>query len=245
MKTYRLDLEYDGTEFKGWQVQPNQRTVQGELEDCLAVLFGKPIRTTAAGRTDTGVHAFGQVASFETEDERDLYALRKSLNGMLPGDVVIKHASYEDAGFNARFSATSRVYIYDIAYAERAIGRSYAWLRRDRLCLPALRQAAGCIIGQHDFTSFCVSAEERESRICEVRSCEWEERENGIRLTISANRFIRAMVRSLVGTFVDVGRGFQDADDIPGILAAENRSAAGTTAPPHGLFLSSVEYGSS
>jgi tRNA pseudouridine38-40 synthase len=245
MTTYRLDLEYDGTKFKGWQVQSDQRTVQGELEARLAVLFGKPTRTTAAGRTDTGVHAFGQVASFQAEDERDLYALRKSLNGMLPRDVVVKHASYEDADFNARFSATGREYIYDIAYTERAIGRSYAWMRRDRLCLSALRQASGHIIGQHDFASFCVSAKERESCVCEVRSCEWKEQENGIRLTIGANRFVRAMVRSLVGTFVDVGREFQDADDIPSILAAKNRSAAGTTAPPHGLFLSRVDYDSS
>ena len=242
MTKYRLDLEYDGTDFKGWQIQPDQRTVQGELEEQLQILFGKLTRTTAAGRTDTGVHAYGQVVSFDGEDERDLYALRKSLNGMLPKDVVVKDASYKAPDFNARFSATGREYIYDIAYTERAIGRSYAWVRRDRLSLTGLRQAAGHILGQHDFTSFCVASEERESRVCDVRVCEWEENESGIRLTIGANRFVRAMVRSLVGTFVDVGRGFRDADDIPGILAAENRSAAGTTAPPHGLFLSRVDY---
>jgi tRNA pseudouridine38-40 synthase len=243
MQTYRLDLEYDGTEFKGWQVQPDQRTVQGELEERLAILFGTPIRTTAAGRTDTGVHAFGQVVSFQASDARDLEGLRKSLNGMLPKDVVVKNAGFAESDFNARFSATGREYVYDIAYTGRAIGRAYAWTRRDPLSFPALNRAARHIIGRHDFTSFCVAAQERESRICDVRKCDWEEREDGIRLTIEANRFVRAMVRSLVGTFVDVGREFRDADDIPDILAAQNRSAAGTTAPPHGLFLSRVDYG--
>jgi tRNA pseudouridine38-40 synthase len=239
---YRLDLEYDGTDFKGWQVQPDQRTVQKELEDRLQILFRKPIRVTAAGRTDTGVHAFGQVVSFSAEREHDTEELKQSLNGMLPPDVVIKSAALTDTEFNARFSATSREYIYDIIFGVRAVGRAYAWSRRDSLSLPALERAARHIEGEHDFTSFCVAAQERESRICTVHSCVWAEKDNGIRLTIRANRFVRSMVRSLVGTFVDVGRGFRDADEMPDILAAKDRSAAGPTAPPHGLFLAVVAY---
>lgn len=242
MVHYRLDLEYDGTDFKGWQVQPDQRTVQKELEDRLEILCRKPIRITAAGRTDTGVHAFGQVVSFQAEREHDTKALKQSLNCMLPPDVVIKSAALTNSDFNARFSATSREYIYDIIFGVRAVGRAYAWSRRDHLSLLALERAARHITGEHDFTSFCVAAKEGESRICSVHSCLWAEKDNGIRLTIRANRFVRSMVRSLVGTFVDIGRGFRDADEMPDILAAKDRSAAGPTAPPHGLFLSVVAY---
>ena len=242
MHHYRLDLEYDGTNFKGWQVQPDQRTVQGELEDRLEILFGEPIRTTAAGRTDSGVHALGQVVSLSVRRSANLGEVLKSLNGMLPPDVTIRSASEVDEKFNARFSATGREYFYDIIYGDRAIGRAYAWSRRDRLCTSAVRKASEHVVGRHDFTSFCVAAHERQSRICDVRTCEWSEREDGIRLTIRADRFVRSMVRSLVGTFVDIGRGFRDADQMPDILAARNRSAAGPTAPPQGLFLSRVDY---
>ena len=242
MHHYRLNLEYDGTDFKGWQVQPNQRTVQGELEDRLKILFREPIRTTASGRTDSGVHALGQVVSLSTHRSVHLDEVRKSLNGMLPPDVAIRSASEVDEEFNARFSATSREYFYDIVYGDRAIGRAYAWSRRDRLSTTALRAASQHIVGEQDFTSFCVAAHERESRVCDVQVCDWSERDDGIRLTIRANRFVRSMVRSLVGTFVDIGRGFRDADEICDILAARDRSVAGPTAPPHGLFLSRVDY---
>lgn len=242
MPAYRLDLEYDGTDFKGWQVQPDQRTVQGDLEGRLETLFGTFIRTTAAGRTDTGVHALGQVVSLTAPSATDPAALMKSLNGMLPDDVVVTDAAEVDADFNARFSATGREYVYDIAYGKRAVGRQYAWSRRAPLEVAAMREASRFLLGSHDFTAFCVAAHERESRVCEVRACDWTERDQGLRLTIRADRFVRSMVRSLVGTFVDVGRGFRPADDMPGILDARDRSAAGPTAPPHGLFLSRVEY---
>jgi tRNA pseudouridine38-40 synthase len=242
MHHYRLDLEYDGTDFKGWQVQPDQRTVQGELEDRLAILFGEPVRTTAAGRTDTGVHALGQVVNFSARREKPLKDLQHSLNGMLPSDTAVLSATMVDGDFSARFSATGRSYIYDITYGPRAVGRAYSWARRDTLAIEAMSAASTHILGVHDFTSFCVAAQERESRDCDVRQCEWSETEKGIRLTISANRFVRSMVRSLVGTFVDVGRGFLEADRVQNILAAEDRSAAGPTAPPHGLFLSRVDY---
>ncbi len=242
MHHYRLDVEYDGTDFKGWQVQPDQRTVQGELEARLETLFRQPIRTTAAGRTDTGVHALGQVVSFSAPRLADPDELGKSLNGMLPQDVVIRSTSSADEAFNARFSATGRHYYYDIAYSERAISRRYVWMRRERLSTAALREASRHVLGEHDFTSFCVAARERESRVCDVRTCDWTERDDGLRLTISANRFVRSMVRSLVGTFVDIGRGFRGADEVPDILAACDRSSAGPTAPPQGLFLSRVDY---
>lgn len=245
MHYYRLDLEYDGTDFKGWQVQPEQRTVQGELEDRLTTLFGTPTRTTAAGRTDTGVHALGQVVNFSGQKAFNLEELTQSLNGMLPPDVVVLEATAVDESFNARFSATGRSYIYDIAYGHRAIGRAYAWRRSDHLSIEAMQTAADAVIGDHDFTSFCVAAQERESRACDVRKCQWSETERGLRLTIEANRFVRSMVRSLVGTFVDIGRGFTEADRMKEILEARDRSAAGPTAPPHGLFLARVDYGGS
>ena len=240
---YRLNIEYDGTDFKGWQVQPDQRTVQGELEARLHQLFSTAIRTTAAGRTDTGVHALGQVVNFSVDRESKPEELKKSLNGTLPPDVVVHAASEVDAEFNARFSATGRTYRYDIEYGHRAVGRAYAWVRQNPLMLDDMRHAATHITGEHDFTSFCVAAHERESRVCDIRKCDWSTTGEGIRLTISANRFVRSMVRSLVGTFVDVVRGFIEADTVRDILSKQDRSAAGTTAPPHGLFLVQVDYG--
>jgi len=238
----KLQVEYDGTDFKGWQVQPDQRTVQGELEDRLETLFGQAIRVTAAGRTDTGVHALGQVVSFSAPRPMPTDDLCHSLNEMLPPDVAVGEIQEVDEDFNARFSATAREYYYDIHFGHRAIGRQYAWRRHAPLNVPALKAAAQGVLGNHDFTSFCVAAQERESRVCDVTICEWAERPNGLRMTIRANRFVRAMVRSLVGTFVDVGRGFTDPADICRILDARDRSAAGPTAPPHGLFLARVDY---
>ena len=242
MPQYRLDLEYDGTDFRGWQIQPEERTVQAELESRLKTLFGQEVRTTAAGRTDTGVHALGQVVSFSGPKSIEPADLAKSLNGMLPPDAVVRKASVAAANFNARFSATKREYVYDIAYGDRAVGRAYAWSRRDVLDLNAMREAAQPVLGHHDFTSFCVAAKERESRDCDIRVCRWDPQDLGLRLTIEANRFVRSMVRSLVGTFVDIGRGFRIAAEMQDILEAKDRSHAGPTAPPHGLFLSRVDY---
>ena len=238
----RLRLEYDGTEFRGWQIQPEGRTVQGVLEAASAQVTGETVRVQAAGRTDTGVHALDQVVNFDYAGDRSPEELSRSLNGVLPSDVTVRAADIAPPGFHARFDARLRAYEYRLSSRRRAVGRPYTWWVRADLDLEEMNQAAGVLLGRHDFTSFCVSAEERESRVCEVTLCRWHAPDDDtLVFDIEANRFVRTMVRSIVGTLVDVGRG-KNEPSIASILAARDRSQASPTAPPTGLFLKRVDY---
>ncbi|MDP6777103.1 MAG: tRNA pseudouridine(38-40) synthase TruA [Candidatus Latescibacteria bacterium] len=241
-RNIRLVLEYDGTDFRGWQVQPGQRTVQGELETVLRRLFGGPIRVTAAGRTDAGVHARGQVANFAADSALDLTTIKRAVDALLPDDVSVRSVDCVPPEFNARRDAQRREYAYHVAFERRALGRRYAVWVRGKLDLGAMQRGADSLIGLHDFSSFCVAANEKENRCCRVLECVWERADGGMRLKIAADRFLRAMVRGIAGTLLQVGRGTRDAGDIPGILEARNRACAGPTAPAHGLFLERVVY---
>ncbi len=238
----RLTLEYDGTDFKGWQIQPDQRTVQGELQARLARLYGTEISVTASGRTDAGVHALGQVVNFTPARALPLDRLQHALNGMLPPDVAVKKADYVSPNFHARFDARRRHYFYRIRYNKQPIGRHYAWYLRRKLDLNVIKRASKILIGQHDFTSFCVAANERENRICRVYTCNWQRHGEELTFYISGNRFLRAMVRSIVGTLVEMGRRARPAEAMHDILDARNRQSAGESAPPQGLFLERVIY---
>jgi len=241
-RNIRLTLEYDGTNFKGWQVQPGERTVQGELETGLQRLFGLPLRTIAAGRTDSGVHALGQVANFMTASHLAVGRIQAALNALLPDDIVIRETGEVPLDFHARFDAKRREYLYRIGYRQRAVGRGYAWWIRNPLDLEAMQEAAASLLGHHDFTSFCVAASERDNRECHLFECVWQQREDELHLRIEANRFLRSMVRGIVGTLVDIGRGARSADDMSWILEARDRGSAGPSAPPQGLFLMRVTY---
>jgi len=241
-RNVRLLLEYDGTDFNGSQIQPDVRTVQGELENCLTDLLGHRTRTIAAGRTDAGVHALGQVVNFRTSSNLETGAIRNALNARLPDDILIRESADVDTDFNARWHAHSRRYLYDIEYRVRAVGRGLAWVVRQPLDLGAIRHASDLLPGHRDFTSFCIAAAEREHCLCKVTECSWTETEGGIRLEIEASRFVRGMVRSIVGTLVEVGRGVRSPTEMESILNACDRNAAGPTAPPHGLFLKCVRY---
>jgi tRNA pseudouridine38-40 synthase len=236
-----LILEYDGTDFKGWQVQPDVRTVQDEVEKAIARLYGRTVRITAAGRTDTGVHALGQVANFAVEGGPPTSTVSRALNGILPSDVVVKAVREVPAEFNARRHATLREYEYRIVRRRAAVGRRYAWHYLGDLDLPAMRSAASLLVGHRDFTSFCVAAHERDNRVCDIRKSEWTLGE-GLVFRVAANRFLRGMVRAIVGTLVQVGRGTRSVTDIGAILDAQDRGAAGPAAPPEGLFLKRVDY---
>ena len=238
----RLTLEYDGTDFKGWQVQPDQRTVQGELQARLEQLYGAPISVTASGRTDAGVHALGQVVNFTPTRDISLDRLQHALNGMLPPDVAVKRADYVGLDFHARFDAQRRYYFYCIRYNKQPIGRQYAWYIRRKLDLNVIKRASKILIGRHDFTSFCVAANERENRVCQVYTCDWLRQGDELTFHISGNRFLRAMVRSIVGTLVEMGRGVRPAEAMHDILGARNRQSAGESAPAQGLFLERVIY---
>jgi tRNA pseudouridine38-40 synthase len=243
MQNLRLRLEYDGTDFKGWQIQPEERTVQGVLEAAITQITGEVARVLAAGRTDTGVHALDQVVNFSYAGARTPEQIARSLNGVLPPDVSILTADAVPADFHARFDAKHRVYQYRLTTRRLAVGRLYAWWVRANLEIDAMNRAASCLVGHHDFTSFCVAAQERDSRDCDVTLCTWRKLEpDTLVLDIEANRFVRSMVRGIVGTLVDVGRGTIAEAEVATILAAKDRRKARATAPPAGLFLKRVDY---
>lgn len=241
-RNVRLVMEYDGTDFHGFQIQPCLRTVQGTIESVLQELLSEEIRLTGAGRTDEGVHACGQVANFRTSSDMRTHILKRALNSRLPADIVVKSADEVSPDFHSRFSAKSRVYRYDICLIRSPIRRRYAWHIKYNLNIGEMERASDVFIGSHDFTSFCVAKSTVDESSCVVYSSVWRRKADVLQYEIEANRFLHNMVRVMVGTMVDVGRGRHSMEDIAHILEAKDRRRAGPTAPPHGLFLVAVKY---
>lgn len=243
MTVYRLDLAYDGTDFHGYARQPAVRTVQGELEAALERHTG-PVETFVAGRTDRGVHATGQVASFSTNVDLDVDRLQRSLNRMLGPEIAVLALCRAGPGFHARFSATGREYTYLVLDREPPdpfLART-AWHYGCRLDEDRMAAAAAHFVGEHDFASFCRAAEGR-SCVRLVRRATWRRlREGLLAYDVAATSFCHQMVRSMVALSVEVGRGRVAPDAVPAIVAARDRAAARGAAPPHGLTLVSVDY---
>ncbi|MFH1865565.1 MAG: tRNA pseudouridine(38-40) synthase TruA [Candidatus Eisenbacteria bacterium] len=244
-RNLKLTIEYDGTDFSGWQVQPGTRTVQGDIEFALADLAGESTRVTGAGRTDAGVHALGQVASVATSLDLPAERIGHALNARLERDVRVVQVEDVPESFHARFDAVSRSYFYLIGSAESAVWRRNRWFVSASLDEAAMRDALAVLEGEHDFSSFCLVGSEPDHHRCRVTgiSLECEVSFGGILVVrITANRFLRGMVRSVVGTLVEVGRGKTSPSGFEKILEARDRGAAGPTAPPHGLYLEKVSY---
>lgn len=240
----RLDLSYDGAPFHGFARQPNVTTVQGDLEDALGRLLRRDVETVGAGRTDAGVHALGQVVTVaDAPEDVDEIKLRDSLNAMLSPSIAVSSVTRARGDFHARFSALSRMYVYAVLVGETPdpfLARTTMY-HPEPLDVAAMNEAAGALVGQHDFSSFGRVPEgaSAERLLYELRC--WQT--GGVlRIRARANAFIQQMVRSLVGTLIHVGEGRRRPDEMPGILDARDRSAAGPVAPPHGLCLVSVEY---
>ncbi len=240
--TLKLTLEYDGTDFVGWQFQLNGRSVQEEIIKAVRRITGQEADVVGAGRTDSGVHAKGQVAHLILADPGNLRDLRYSLNAVLPEDVVIRSLVEVPADFHARFSAKERIYKYFITTERSSIERRFAWWVKYQLDLPVMRTCTEILFGEHDFRSFCRAQAEVTHHRCIVSSAGWETEEGKLVFTISADRFLHGMVRTIVGTLVNVGRGYTSPGDFQGILEAKDRTAAGFAAPPHGLFLWEIVY---
>ena len=253
-QTWKLVLAYDGTDFRGWQVQPDQRTIQGELSTALQRVCGERVLPQGSGRTDAGVHALGQVASFRLMAPIPPSNLQRALNRTLPQAIRILSAEIASKHFHARHSAIDKTYEYRIFRADvcpPSLAR-YVYALNWPLDLEAMTIAGRGVIGEHDFTSFAAhdpdaatrnSGESEEaSWVRTIRESGW--RVEGYQLTyrVSGNGFLHHMVRNLVGTFLDVGRGALPPDSIPAILAARCRGAAGPTAPARGLVLVGVNY---
>ncbi len=242
MRTLRLVIEYDGTHFAGWQSQKSDRTVQDALEQALHTLIKEPVRLIGAGRTDAGTHAFGQVAHFQTETTLPLDRLLRSLNGLLPPDIAVRTADEVAAGFHARYSATRKRYRYRIHQGKAAVNRTQVWTYYSALSLAPMAAAARALCGERAFGAFCKQDPIPEHLTCRVFDAVWSQRGPELVFEIEANRFLRHMVRILVGTMVEIGRGMRPPTAITDLLASGDRTAAGATAPASGLCLLWVAY---
>ena len=245
VRNIRLTVAYDGTDFSGWQVQKEQRTVQGVIEEALARMHGHPVRIRGAGRTDTGVHATGQVANFHS-DLDSIAPARWSLavNSYLPPDVRVLESREAEAGFSAKESARLRVYAYYLLAVP--IGpphvRRYCWKIPRRPEVPALNRLAGVFLGEHDFTTFAAAGDASRSKIRRVLSSCFYPQGPFLLYRIAATSFVWKMVRSLLGTMLEYEAAGREAAELARALAARDRNQAGTSAPARGLFLERVVY---
>jgi tRNA pseudouridine38-40 synthase len=242
VRNIRLKIEYDGTDFCGWQKQPKVRTVEGELVRVLTGLIGCEPEIVAAARTDSGVHALGQVVNFSCALQMDGAELAGALNSLLPPDIRVIDAREAPLAFNARFDASKRVYRYELSTRPTSVWRKHRWYVKWELSPADMQEAAHSLVGDHDFSAFTCKEEKRNPWISvdeiEVGQIDHE----GLAITFSANRFLRKMVRNITGTLVEVGRGKIKPEDAYSILSSKDRAGAGPCAPPHGLYLAGVEY---
>ncbi len=244
MRNIKLVIEYDGTNYHGWQTQPNLPTIQATIEDTLAKLTKTPIHIIGAGRTDTGVHAEGQVANFWTDSQMPVTAFQKALNATLPRDIVICRATEAPAALHARFSATRRRYRYTILNREypSALSRQRCYFLPTKIDAQRAHQLSQTLRGKHDFSSFQKTGSNRTNPICEIYEVACRKEGEYIYFDIEADAFLRGMVRAIVGTLLKcIKRSNPDAH-LHQILAAKDRAAAGTSVPAHGLSLIRVEY---
>lgn len=241
----KLVVAYDGTGFHGFAAQPDVRTVEGVLAKALEKILRHDVGLVCAGRTDAGVHAWGQVVSLEADPGIDPWRLKGALNGILGPEVVVRSCELTEPAFDARRSAVSRTYRYTVvnrAEPDPFLAR-FAWWVEPRLDLVTMRTAADPFIGEHDFSAFCRKGAEGTTRLRRVMTSRWTDLGDGVlRYEITATAFCWQMVRSVVGTLVDVGLGRLRPGDMRAILGSRDRSAAGQPAPPHGLSLWEVAY---
>jgi tRNA pseudouridine38-40 synthase len=240
---YRLDFAYDGTGFRGYARQEGHRTVQGELESALSAVLKTSVDTSVAGRTDAGVHARHQVVSFPHDGDVDLDRMQRSLNGIVGPEISVFAATRESDDFNARFSAKWRRYRYriDTRSFSDPLRRQFVWHAGRVLDVAVMSKAAAAFVGEHDFSSFCRTVEDK-SNVRRVTELLVEDSNGLIDIWIQANAFCHQMVRSIVGYLFDVGRGFSDGSRVSEVIAAQDRAAVATVAPAHGLTLWEVGY---
>ena len=253
MQMWKLVLAYDGTDFHGWQIQPGFATIQGELADAIERVCGERTLPQGSGRTDAGVHALAQVASVALASSIPAANLQRALNRTLPSAIRVMEAAHAPANFHARHSAISKQYEYRIYRGEICPPQlaRYVYALAWPLDMTAMEQAAPLVLRTHDFSSFAAVDPDRTARMAahaeidNVRTLtfsDWQERDDLLVYTVRGDGFLHHMVRNLVGTFLEVGRGQRHATDLPQLIAARDRRAAGATAPARGLFLHSVTY---
>ena len=239
---FSLLIEYDGTEYAGWQIQNGQRTIQGEIEKALKIIYKETIKITGAGRTDSGVHAKGQVAHFDIKKDVNLEKLQNSLNGLLLNDIRIKEIFESKNTFHARYEAKWREYHYYIAKKPSALNNKLVWHIPYLLDIKQMQKASRQLLGKNNFKCFCRTISDVKNYICLIKKTQWLETEELLIFKIIANRFLHGMVRAIVGTLVDIGKGKLDSSVMKEILESKDRSKASQSAPAKGLILEKVYY---
>lgn len=243
-KRIALKIQYDGTAYRGFQIQAGEKTVQGEIEKALHVLYKEKIRITPAGRTDAGVHALGQVIHFDAGNDLQLKKICSSMNGILPADISVNNAYKAPETFHARFSARSREYVYLIYnHPQRnPLLRNKALWIRDELDIDLLKTLAGYFVGEKDFASFCKSKSDDENTIRKIDAFEITRKNDIIIFRITGNAFLRNMIRIITGTMLDIIKTKSSPDLIPDIFTKKDRQAGGKTASAYGLYLNTIIY---
>lgn len=243
MQRYFIYLSYDGSAYHGWQIQPNGITVQECLEKALSTILRQPVSITGAGRTDTGVHARLMVAHFDTETAlSDTAAFSERLNRILPKDIAVSKIVPVRNDAHSRFDALSRTYHYFLSSTKDPFFGRYSMKQHSTLDWEKMNKAAKCLFNYTDFTSFSKLHTDVKTNNCKIMKAEWSKEGDLFRFTIQADRFLRNMVRAIVGTLLDVGRGRLSVEDFCRIIEAKNRCSAGTSVPAQGLFLVGITY---
>lgn len=242
MRRLKCIIQYDGTNYSGYQVQPNGLTIQEVLEKTLERMHKHPVKVIGSGRTDARVHAQGQVIHFDTELSIAPENMVRALNTLLPGDIRVRSCEEAAPDFQARYDVSGKEYRYFVRRSEDAFRRNYAVAVPYKLDIGRIREALRHVVGTHDFSSFCVAKTETDNRVRTIHEAELIEQGDELVFRFRGSGFLYNQVRILVGTMLDIGRGRFSPDDVPLMLAAKDRSAAGVTAPPHGLYLWEVFY---
>jgi tRNA pseudouridine38-40 synthase len=241
LKNYKLTIQYDGTEYSGWQIQAGAKSVQGTISEAVKVILNQDVNLIGSGRTDSGVHALGQVANFRYEEEIEIHRFQHSLNSILPNDILIHNTQEVDESFHARFDAKERSYLYLTSKEKSPFYFKYS-LTKNNLNVNLLNEISSTLLGEKDFTSFCRKNSEVKNKICKVSSVRWRETQNFYLFFISADRFLHGMVRTIIGTLLKAVNQGEGNEFIKRILLDKNREAAGEAVAAKGLFLYRVKY---
>ena len=242
MNNYKLTLQYDGTDYHGWQFQQNAKTVQEEITRAIETIIKEKVNLIGAGRTDAGVHALGQVANFRTEAEIDTYRFAHSLNGILPKDIAIKEVVKVHDDFHSRFDAKSRTYWYLITRKKSPFYGKYSYLYPHDVAIHRLKELSGRFIGEHDFEAFTKELPQTEHCRCTILDAGWRQLDDVLIFRIEANRFLHGMVRAIVGTILTAEKNNYPVEWIDEIFHSKDRVRAGYAVPSQGLYLTKIKY---
>ncbi len=244
MKNYRLIIEYDGTNYSGWQIQPNVDTIQQHIEDAIQILTKEKINLIASGRTDAGVHALGQVANFKVTEELNINKFQHSLNSILPADIAIKIISEADENFHARFDAKKRSYLYVINSQKSPFYKNFTYFYPPvtKLTTDFLNEISREFLGEFDFTSFSKKNSETKNKICNITLAKWKKNKDLYFFRIDGNRFLHGMVRAIVGTILEIAEKGYPIETVKQTISRKDRNEAGRGVPACGLYLYKVRY---